>query len=35
LHDPKPQVRRQVVLKLRNVGDADPSVAEDLAEALR
>ena len=35
LHDPKPQVRRQAVLKLGNVGDADPSVAEGLAEALR
>jgi hypothetical protein len=35
LHDPKPQVRRQAVLKLGNVGDADPSVAESLAEALR
>jgi HEAT repeat protein len=35
LHDPKPQVRRQAVLKLGNVGDADPTVAEGLAEALR
>ena len=35
LHDPKPQVRRQAVLKLGNVGDADPAVAEGLAEALR
>jgi HEAT repeat protein len=34
LHDPKPQVRRQAVLKLGNVGDTDPSVAEGLAEAL-
>jgi HEAT repeat protein len=35
LHDPKPQVRRQAVLKLGNVGDADPTVPEALAEALR
>jgi HEAT repeat protein len=35
LHDPKPSVRRQAVLKLGNVGDADVSVAEALAEALR
>jgi HEAT repeat protein len=35
LHDPKPQVRRQAVLKLGNVGDADPTAAEGLAEALR
>ena len=35
LHDPKPQVRRQAVLKLGNVGDADPAAAEGLAEALR
>ena len=28
LHDPRPQVRRQAVLKLGNVGDADPSAAE-------
>ena len=35
LRDPKPQVRRQAVLKLGNVGDSDPSVAEALAEALR
>jgi HEAT repeat protein len=35
LKDPKPTVRRQAVLKLGNVGDADPSVAENLAEALR
>ena len=34
LHDPKPKVRRQAVLKLGNVGDADPSVADALAEAL-
>jgi len=35
LHDPKAQVRRQAVLKLGNVGDADPAAAEGLAEALR
>jgi HEAT repeat protein len=35
LRDPKPQVRRQAVLKLGNVGDADPTVADGLAEALR
>jgi HEAT repeat protein len=35
LHDPKPTVRRQAVLKLGNVGDADPFVANALAEALR
>jgi hypothetical protein len=35
LHDPKPRVRRQAVLKLGNVGDADPNVADGLAEALR
>jgi vesicle coat complex subunit len=35
LHDPKPQVRRQAVLKLGNVGDTDSSVAVGLAEALR
>jgi HEAT repeat protein len=34
LHDPKPQVRRQAVLKLGNAADSDPSVAEGLAEAL-
>jgi HEAT repeat protein len=34
LHDPKPAVRRTAVLKLGNVGDADPSVVEALAEAL-
>jgi HEAT repeat protein len=34
LHNPKPQVRRQAVLKLGNVGDADPAAAEALAEAL-
>jgi HEAT repeats len=35
LHDRKPTVRRQAVLKLGNVGDADPGVADGLAEALR
>jgi len=35
LHDPKPAVRRIAVLKLGNVGDADPSVAGALAEALQ
>jgi HEAT repeats len=35
LRDPKPRVRRQAALKLGNVGDVDPSVAEALAEALR
>jgi HEAT repeat protein len=35
LHDSKPRVRRQAVLKLGNVGDSDPSVAEALAQALR
>jgi HEAT repeat protein len=34
LHHPKAQVRRQAVLKLGNVGDADPAAAEGLAEAL-
>jgi HEAT repeat protein len=34
LHSPRPQVRRQAVLKLGNVGDADPSAAEALAGAL-
>lgn len=35
LRDPKPQVRRQAVLKLGNVGDTDPAAAEGLAGALR
>jgi HEAT repeat protein len=35
LHDSKPQVRRQAVLKLGNVGDSDPAAAEALAEALQ
>jgi HEAT repeat protein len=34
LHHAKPQVRRQAVLKLGNVGDHDPAAAEGLAEAL-
>jgi HEAT repeat protein len=34
LHHPKPQARRRAVLKLGNVGDADPAVGEALAEAL-
>jgi len=34
LSNPKPQVRRQAVLKLGNVGDADPAAAEGLASAL-
>ena len=29
-----PQVRRQAVLKLGNVGDADPAAADGLASAL-
>ncbi len=35
LGDPKPQVRRQAVLKLGNVGDADPAAAAALTSALR
>ena len=35
LHDPDPHVRRQAVMKLGNVGDADPAAAEGLTEALR
>ncbi|MGZ3354931.1 MAG: HEAT repeat domain-containing protein [Isosphaeraceae bacterium] len=35
LHKPKPQVRRQAVLKLGNTGDSDPATAEGLAEALQ
>ena len=35
LRDPRPQVRRQAVLKLGNVGDTDPTAAAGLAEALR
>ena len=34
LKDPKPQVRRHAVLKLGNVGDADPTAADGLARAL-
>jgi HEAT repeat protein len=34
LRNPNPKVRRQAVLKLGNVGDADPAAAEGLAEAL-
>jgi hypothetical protein len=35
LHDPKPRVRREAVLKLGNVGESDPLVEQALAEALR
>jgi HEAT repeat protein len=35
LNNPKPQVRRQAVLKLGNVGDADPAVVAALSSALR
>ena len=35
LRNPKPQVRRQAVLKLGNAGDSDPATAEGLAEALQ
>jgi hypothetical protein len=34
ISDPNPKVRRQAVLKLGNVGDADPTVAEALTQAL-
>lgn len=34
LHDPKATVRRTAVLKLGNIGDSDPAVADALAEAL-
>ena len=34
LRNPKPQVRRQAVLKLGNAGDSAPATAEGLAEAL-
>ena len=34
LHSPKPVVRRQAVMKLGNVGEADPAVADGLAKAL-
>jgi len=35
LKSPRATVRRQAVLKLGNVGDADPAAAEALAGALR
>jgi HEAT repeat protein len=35
LHDGKAGVRRQAVLKLGNVGDADPAAVQGLAAALR
>lgn len=34
LHDPNPRVRRQAVMKLGNVGDADSSVDDGLLGAL-
>lgn len=34
LQDPDPKVRRQAVLKLGNVGDADPDVEQGLSGAL-
>jgi HEAT repeat protein len=34
LNDPKPQVRRQAVLKLGNVGDDDPEAAKALSYSL-
>jgi hypothetical protein len=34
LDNPRPQVRRQAVLKLGNAGDSDPATAEGLAGAL-
>lgn len=34
LHHPEPQVRRQAVLKLGNVGDAVPTALDALAQAL-
>jgi HEAT repeat protein len=34
LRDRKPQVRRQAVLKLGNVGNADPAAVRALTEAL-
>lgn len=34
LHDANPLVRRQAVMKLGNVGDADPAAAQGLTEAL-
>ncbi len=35
LHNPRPHVRRQAVLKLGNAGDSDPATAGGLAEALQ
>ncbi len=35
LRGPKPQVRRQAVLKLGNVGDADATAVQALTEALK
>jgi HEAT repeat protein len=35
LKDPNPQVRRQAVMKLGNVGDDDPAAAEGLVQAFR
>jgi len=35
LHNPRPQVRRQAVLKLGNAGDSDPATAVGLAAALQ
>ena len=34
MNDPRPKVRREAVLKLGNVGDTDPSVADAMARAL-
>jgi hypothetical protein len=34
LHNSKPEVRRQAVLKLGNVGDSDPSVRRDAVLAV-
>jgi len=35
LNNPRPQVRRQAVLKLGNIGDSDPATALGLAAALQ
>jgi hypothetical protein len=35
LHSPRPQARRQAVLKLGNAGDSDPATAGGLAKALQ
>ncbi len=35
LHNPRPRVRRQAVLKLGNAGDSDPATAAGLAAALQ